>query len=144
MTAGYLLDTNLLIGVFDGDPNSSEHEAARNRLRELLTAPDTRLAITPLIRYEVLRGVKRVSPEEMSRKLDGFVELEVTRDDAILAAQVYAQALKEGRKFDKQKFDLFHCVAAYRNQLEVASRDGDIPKIMDVLQQVSLSGTAAT
>jgi hypothetical protein len=40
-------------------------------------------------------------------------------------------------KLDKRSFDLFHCVAAHHNKLEVASRDGDIPKIMEVLKQVS-------
>ena len=143
MTVGYLLDTNLLIGALDGEPNNPLHIAAKEQLRELLSKPDSRLAITPLIRYEVLRGVRRVSPEEMSRRLDGFVELEVTRDDAILAAQAYAHTLAAGPKLDKRSFDLFHCVAAHRNQLEVASRDGDIPKIMEVLKQVSEQDAAS-
>lgn len=136
MTAAFLLDTNLLVGAFDGDPNNDLHLAAKNRLRELLKMPDSRLAITPLIRYEVLRGVRRVSVEDMNRRLDGFTELEVTRDDAVLAARIYAQAQSLGKPINKRTFDVFHCVAAHRNQLEVASRDGDIPHIMAVLRQV--------
>jgi predicted nucleic acid-binding protein len=142
MTA-YLLDTNLLIGALDPEPGNTLHEEARQRLRELLMAPDTRLAITPLIRYEVLRGVRRQLPEAVEQALDRFIEFEVTRDDAVLAAKVYAQALTDGGKLDKRSFDVFHCVAAHRNQLDVASRDGDIPKIMAVLQRVSPADTAA-
>lgn len=143
MTAGYLLDTNLLIGALDGEPGNPLHAQAKDRLRELLTSPDTRLAITPLIRYEVLRGVRRQPREAVQSALDQFIEFDVRRDDAVLAARVYTQALADGSKFDKRSFDLFHCVAAHRNQLEVASRDGDIPKIMEVLKQVSEQGAAS-
>jgi predicted nucleic acid-binding protein len=141
MTTGYLLDTNLLIGALDAEPGNAQHEAARARLRELLTEPDIRLAITPLIRYEVLRGVRRQPLESVKNALDRFLELEVKREDAVLAARAYAhvQALGDASKpkLDKRSFDLFHCVAAHHNKLEVASRDGDIPKIMEVLKQVS-------
>jgi len=137
MTAGYLLDTNLLVGALDGEPGNPLHAQAKERLRELLISSDTRLAITPLIRYEVLRGVRRQPREAVESALDQFIEFDIRRDDAELAARTYAQALAGGSKLDKRSFDLFHCVAAYRNQLEVASRDGDIPKIMEVLKQVS-------
>jgi predicted nucleic acid-binding protein len=141
MTAGYLLDANLLIGALDAEPGNALHDAARQRLRALLTTPDVRLAITPLIRYEVLRGVRRQPLEAVKNALDQFLELEVKREDAVLAARAYShvQTLADpGKpKLDKRSFDLFHCVAAHHNQLEVASRDGDIPKIMEVLKQVS-------
>lgn len=144
MTTAYLLDTNLLIGALDPEPGNVQHEQARERLRELLTMPESRLAITPLIRYEVLRGVRRIPVNDMNRHLDGFIELEVTRDDAVLAARIYAHAQSQGTPINKRTFDVFHCVAAHRNQLEVASRDGDIPKIMDVLRQMSPAAAPAS
>ncbi len=148
MTAGYLLDTNLLIGALDAEPGNPLHEAARERLRQLLNEPDIRLAITPLIRYEVLRGVRRRPIEAVKSALDQFVEFDVRREDAVLAAGVFAhvQSLEDGNglKLDKRSFDLFHCVAAHRNQLEVASRDGDIPKIIDLLRQMSPHGAPAS
>lgn len=136
MTTAYLLDTNLLVGAFDTELGNAQHEAAKVRLEELLTT-DARLAITPLIRYEVLRGVKRIAAADLSLALDGFIELEITRDDAVLAARIYAQARINGSPLNEKKraFDVFHCVTAHRHQLEIASQDGDIPKIMNLLKQ---------
>lgn len=137
--AAYLLDANLLIGALDSQDGNPEHDRAKTRLDALMADPDARLMITPLIRYEVLRGVKSVSIEEMSEALDGFFQLDVKHQDGLLAARIYAQAQTLGRPINKRTFDVFHCVAAHRNQLEVASRDGDIPHIMEMLEQVVVS-----
>ncbi|MDO4699278.1 MAG: hypothetical protein Q4A69_01140 [Moraxella sp.] len=50
-----LLDSNILIGAFDGDLDNEKHQRAKNLFKELLKDDDVRIAITPLIRYEVLR-----------------------------------------------------------------------------------------
>ncbi len=59
MTEKYLLDTNLLIAALDeaGTTEAEKSQQAKERLKALLADPASALAITPLIRYEVLRGV---------------------------------------------------------------------------------------
>ncbi len=134
MTRQVLLDTNLLIGALDGDADNPGHQAARDRLAELLQAPDIKLAITPLIRYEVLRGVRRNDVQTLDKVLDGFVELEIRGRHARRAADLYRQAKKQEVLLDKRTFDLFHCVCAELEGFDVASQDGDIPKIQKLIQ----------
>lgn len=60
MTRNVLLDTNLLICAFDnsGTAAKEDKDKAITKLTALLSDPETKLFITPLIRYEVLRGIK--------------------------------------------------------------------------------------
>ncbi|AVS81471.1 type II toxin-antitoxin system VapC family toxin [Paracidovorax avenae] len=134
MSEGFLLDTNLLIGAFDGEPGNAEHEAATVRLRQLLEKPSVQLAITPLIRYEVLRGAARISVDELDKVLDGFREFEIRGSDGRRAAELFREAKAQGLVLNKRAFDLFHCVCADANQLDIASQDGDIPKIKTLIE----------
>lgn len=134
MSQGFLLDTNLLIGAFDGEPGNTEHEAAAERLRRLLEDPSVQLAITPLIRYEVLRGAARIGVDELDEVLDGFREFEIRGSDGRRAAELFREAKARGLVLNKRVFDLFHCVCADANQLEIASQDGDIPKIKNLIE----------
>ena len=54
-----LLDANLLIAALDESSTTSpvEREIAKTTLNDLLSQGDVALVITPLIRYEVLRGI---------------------------------------------------------------------------------------
>lgn len=54
-----LLDANLLISALDieGSSNESAKKKAQAKLASLLADENVAVAITPLIRYEVLRGV---------------------------------------------------------------------------------------
>lgn len=142
MNCQVLLDTNLLIGAFDGDPKNPDHEKAQQRLTELLESPNVRLAITPLIRYEVLRGVKRVDVQELDRQLDGFAELEIRGSHARRAAELFRQATAQGLTLNKRTFDLFHCVCAELEAFELGSQDGDIPKIQQLIQTYSNKSNA--
>ena len=134
MTRQVLLDANILIGAFDTDPENSAHIDARKKLRALLTDQDVRLAITPLIRFEVLRGVRHISATEMDAKLKRFQSFPIRDDEARLAAQVFRYAKGNDRKLDKHSFDLLHCACAEVRGFEILAKDGDIPKIQQLIR----------
>jgi predicted nucleic acid-binding protein len=137
MTRVVLLDANLIIGAFEGEAENEAHIAAKARLEELTRDPDVKFAITPLIRYEVMRGVRRVEPAEMERLLNGFTEFEIRSDDARLAALAYKLAKDDGHPIKKrEEFDLLHCVCARLNGLEIASMDADIARLLRYIDQV--------
>lgn len=71
MTRRVLLDTNLLIGALDTkNPRDIEE------LNKLLKDENIALAISPLIRYEILRGVKWGDNETYKTLLLALNELE--------------------------------------------------------------------
>ncbi|MES3610081.1 hypothetical protein [Enterobacter cloacae] len=85
MTRKFLLDTNLLIAAFDanGTTSAEAKSAAIALLSELLSDQQVKLFITPLVRYEVLRGITWEKQDDfltMQQTLNSFPELEITRD----------------------------------------------------------------
>jgi predicted nucleic acid-binding protein len=147
MTRKVLLDANTLIGAFDSEPGNAKHRVAHERFLELMADPDTEVVITPLVRYEVLRGVQRITPEKMKASLDKFQEINVREKEANRAAEVYRIAKERGLfglDNDKEKadekhwfnrsFDLFYCVCAEVNHLEVDSDDRHIQQIQQLIQ----------
>lgn len=141
MTRAVLLDANLLIGAFDSAAGNEEHQRSKERLRELLLDPEVKVAISPLIRYEVLRGAK-CDFDELDEKLSDFHEFEVSGRDARRAAEIFRRAVAADMKLDKRKFDVFHCVCAEINELEILSRDGDIEKIQNLMKAVDENAQA--
>lgn len=141
MTKKILLDTNLLIAAFDNNATTSEEirNTAKNKLSELLSDPDVVFFITPLIRYEVLRGIAWERGEDFQALqdiLNTFPELDVTRNISELAANLFRfekwNMLKNkdsSRNLDKRKFDIFHFCSAECNSLALCSNDTDIGKI---------------
>lgn len=130
-----LIDANLLIGAFDGDTeNNPAHTAALQKMEQFLQDPDVRLATSALIRYEVLRNVKRVSVDDLESILNDFQQFDIREKEARRAAEIYRRASADGQKLDKRTFDVFHYVCAELNGLEFESQDGDIPKIRQLLQ----------
>lgn len=141
MTKKILLDTNLLIAAFDSNATTSEEirHAAKNKLSELLSDPDVVFFITPLIRYEVLRGIaweKNEDFQELQNILNTFPELDVTRNISELAANLFRfekwnilNNKESSRNLDKRKFDIFHFCSAECNSLALYSNDTDIGKI---------------
>lgn len=122
-----LLDANKLITAFDtGD------EALKQEIIKDLENDAIGVAITPLIRYEVLRGLKTMPYETMKAILDEFVELEVRRQDAELAAQIFAyhwvNKKNKEENIDKRTFDLMHYVCAFNNGFDLSSNDGGFSK----------------
>ncbi|MDK2711086.1 PIN domain-containing protein [Enterobacter cloacae] len=140
MTRKFLLDTNLLIAAFDenGTTSAEAKSAAIALLSELLSDQQVKLFITPLVRYEVLRGITWEKQDDfltMQQTLNSFPELEITRDISELSANLFrfdkqkALDLGEKRNVDKRRFDVFHYCSATCNCLELCSADTDIGKI---------------
>ena len=109
-----LLDANLLIAALDQNGTTSEllRQSATAKLTTYLENPDIKLVITPLIRYEVLRGLSWQDAEgyhHLKQVLDGFTEIDINRNVSELAANLFrfdrttnagAQRNVEKRKFD--------------------------------------------
>ena len=138
-TRTVLLDTNLLIGALEPEDGNAQHQQAGERLRQMLVDPGVKLAISPLIRFEVLRGVRRKLPVELEAVLNGFQEFEVRSEDARRAAEIFRLANLKGKPLDKRTFDVFHFVCAELNNLEFNSQDGDIPRIRELLNAEQLN-----
>lgn len=138
MIRAYLLDANLLIGALDTDHNNPDHVRSKALFEDLLTKDDVRLAISPLIRYEVLRGARRVPLDQLETILNNIHEFEVGAKDARLAADIFRMDReRQGeRAVDKKRFDVFHCACAKLNDLELLSYDGDIEKIQDLIKEL--------
>jgi len=139
-----LLDTNMLIGAFDTDETNPDHVRDKERLAELLRDDDVSLSISPLIRYEFLRGAKRVPLEALEAVLDDFQEFDVGARDARMAAEIFRHDRRtEGEStIDKKRFDVFHCVCAKLNGLDMISNDQDIEKIQKIIQELEDNGKA--
>ena len=140
MTRRVLLDTNLLIAAFDATSTTSEEKRthAKTILSHLLSDNEVALAITPLIRYEVLRGVAWLNPEnyqDLKNILSAFTEFDISREVSELAADLYrfdkhqAEQKNENKNLEKRKFDIFHLACSKCNHLELASQDTDIAKL---------------
>lgn len=149
MTRRVLLDTNLLVAALDQGASTSpdQREKAIAALMSLLQSDDVALAITPLIRYEVVRGVDWASQERhdaLKEALADFEEFDISRDIAELAADLYrfdksrADEAGERRNLEKRKFDAFHLASAKCYELELASQDTDIAKLDKLYQTYRL------
>lgn len=139
-----LLDANLLIAALDesGTTSAIEREKAVQTLTELLSEDGVTLVITPLIRYEVLRGIPWQAPErlaQLKQALDGLTELDVNRCVSELAAQLFrfdrADSTAQQRNIEKRKFDVFHLASAKCHGLTLASQDSDIAGLEDLYQR---------
>jgi predicted nucleic acid-binding protein len=142
-----LPDANMLIGAFDGEPGNPLHEEAYRRIMAWLDDPDVRLVTTPLILYEVLRGVRHMSSEKLETRLMGFQVFDIHKEEACQAAKVYRlakekrmfgldgdEARTEERHWFNRSFDLFYCVCAEANGLEIDSQDPHIRQIQQLIQ----------
>ena len=136
MSKYVLLDANLLIGAFDHDISNAKHIESKQIVESLLLDNDVKIAITPLIRYEVLRGVRRVPIESMVEILNDFVEFEITDVEGNRASEIYRLAISKDQKLDKRSFDLFHYVVAEIRDLEWMSQDNDLSKIASLAKPI--------
>ncbi len=131
-----LLDANLLIGAFDHDNTNIKHIESKKIVESLLLDDDVKIAITPLIRYEVLRGVRRVPVEKMVAILNDFEEFEITDIEGNRASEIYRSAFSQNQKLDKRSFDVFHYVVAEIRDLKWMSQDTDISKIASLAKPI--------
>lgn len=84
----YLLDTNYLIYLIDEKADADKKQEIRQDFEIKVQQEDTRFVITPLIRYETLRGIEWENEEKLvkiSVALENFPSLEITQDAADLA-----------------------------------------------------------
>ena len=133
-----LLDTNMLIGALDGQPGNSQHSQAKQQLQALLKDPQTTLAISPLIRYEVLRFPN--SPERIQAlkdALNGFIEFEINAAVGNLAAEIFRNFEPAMRKEEKRKFDIFHFATAKIYGLSLDTQDTGFPAIQKIYEKLS-------
>jgi hypothetical protein len=140
MTRRILLDSDYLISAFD--KSKTDVDKRRSEVVEkLLSDPNTRFLITPLLFYEALR--KCENPEVMEEKLNrlGFKYIDVGEVHGRRAAEAFRFAIKQnqGRRpewLDKRSFDLFHCVFEGVDKVELVSDDEHIPKLREHLKQL--------
>ncbi|QHG86940.1 PIN domain-containing protein [Xanthomonas sp. NCPPB 1638] len=129
-----LLDANLLIGALDGEEGNADHAASLSTFEALVADPDVKIAISPLIRYEVLRGLDEADVGAVNAILNDMKEFEVRGQEAVRAAEVFRKARQTNVTLDKRRFDVFHCVCAEINDLEILSKDVDIAKIQELMK----------
>ncbi|MFA0922523.1 PIN domain-containing protein [Xanthomonas fragariae] len=134
MTRLVLLGANLLIGALDGEEGNTAHEASLSTFEARVADPDVKRAISPLIRYEVPCGMHEADVEAVNAILNDMKEFEVRGQEAIRAAEVFRKARQTNVKLDKRKFDVFHCLCAEINELEMLSKDEDIETIQKLMK----------
>ena len=146
MIKNVLLDANLLIAALDENCTTTklEKEAAKQQLHQILSDDNIKIFITPLIRYEVLRGIDwndKATFDRMSAILNGIPNLDITTDISELSANLFRfrKGLPENNlngliKLDKRSFDLMHFSTAKCSHCECVSRDTDISKIERIHQ----------
>ncbi|MFZ7171991.1 type II toxin-antitoxin system VapC family toxin [Avibacterium volantium] len=126
-----LLDSNRLITAIK-DENSPERQA----LIELLQDDETQVFITPLIRYEVLRGVDWQNEADYQKHEAALSQLDIIQVDQKIADQAAVifrferayrrQNNETPKKIDKHNFDLMYYATAKVYGLEWKSNDSDL------------------
>lgn len=142
----YLLDTNYLVYLADKDADPAKRAEVLQDLEQKLTEEETAFVLTPLIRYEVLRGVAWDNPdklEEILNVIEQFESLDITKSVSDLARDLYRfdvyQSLenKQPKNFEKRKFDMFHYAVASVNNIELLSKDTDVKAIEQLHQEMA-------
>ncbi|MCT8686005.1 PIN domain-containing protein, partial [Glaesserella parasuis] len=109
-----------------------------------LEDPETLLFLTPLIRYEVLRGVEWDNIEKLNTlksALKAFQTIDINDDIADLARNLFRldkANQKNGSKkvIEKYQFDMFHFATAKENDLEILSKDRDMTAIENLFKKI--------
>ena len=141
---GYLLDTNYLIYLVDSNTSSSKKEEVLQDLALKLEDPETLLFLTPLIRYEVLRGVEWDNIEKLNtlkNALKAFQVIDINDDISDLARNLFRldkanQKTGSKKVNEKYQLDTFHFAAAKENNLEILSKDRDMSAIENLFEQI--------
>lgn len=139
-----LLDSQLLILALDATGQDAEKIAqAKAKLINLLQDDRVRLCITPLIRYEVMRGLKSRDSSHISAVLSSFMMFDIKENIGKLAADLFYHSKiisPEEPLVDKRTFDVFHFATAQCNALELETWDKDFNKIERVYKSWKLEG----
>lgn len=145
MTRKVLLDANILIAGLDTASSTSDVKSSQAKaiLTQLLSDDEVAIVTTPLIRYEVLRGIPYnddVRYGAVKSALNQFMEIDIDRPVSELAADLFR--LERHRDSasqtnpDKRKLDAFHVATADRNDLELESEDRGIEKLRELLREL--------
>lgn len=139
MTRGILLDANTVIAAFDpGNTTSSEQIlAAKAKVRAWMEDDDIALAVSPLITYEVLRGVSQLRESERWQELKDvlakFDNFDIDRETGEAAANLFQLARDCNYSVDKRGFDILHVATAHCQNLEFDSADKNMPALGKLL-----------
>lgn len=144
--ANYLLDTNYLLYLADSGADKIKRQEVLQDCAQKLQNNESRFALTPLIRYEVLRGVKwenKEKLEQLENTLKQFQSFDIRDEIADLARDLYrfdkyeAQQNNIPKNLEKRKFDMFHYATACVEGLEILSKDSDLEKIKQLHQKMN-------
>ncbi|MDG6361462.1 type II toxin-antitoxin system VapC family toxin [Glaesserella parasuis] len=140
---GHLLDTNYLIYLADPNANPTKKAEVLQDLALKLEDPETLLFLTPLIRYEVLRGVEWDNIEKLNTlksALKAFQTIDINDDIADLARNLFrldkANQKNGSKVIEKYQFDMFHFATAKENDLEILSKDRDMTAIENLFKKI--------
>lgn len=126
-----LLDSNILIeAINDKKSNSAQ------KIRELMKNDDIKIFITPLIIYEILRGIE-LNDDKLYQKfkdlIESFSSLNIDNEIGQLASHLFRLERhnkkiehQESKKIDKHNFDLVHFSTAKIYDLKLISNDKDM------------------
>lgn len=136
--ATYLLDANALIDLYDTVADVEQRLEALRKIEPLLQHEDSRFVISPLIRYETLRGIDWGEDDRLTHLSDvikQFDSLDISQEVADLACDLYrfdayeSKQNNQKKNLDKRKFDVFHYATAKVYGIEILSADMHIEKI---------------
>ncbi len=144
--ADYLLDTNYLLYLADPDADKTKKAEVLTDFVQKLKDGNSRFVLTPLIRYEVLRGVKwndQAKLSQLENILKQFTSFDIRDEIADLARDLYRFDEYESKRdnvpknLEKRKFDMFHYATAKIENLEVLSKDSDLSHIEKLHQRMT-------
>jgi predicted nucleic acid-binding protein len=146
-----LLDAQILIAL---DPHANMEDSERNAALEILDSilndPSKKIAITPLLRYEIMCGIK---DPDVFQEIDDLLNNEkvtvfpVKDAEAYCAIQIFQEARKQAVSLKsaepkKYKFDLLHVASADVNALHFESRDKGVEKMKTLLTNLKKTNNA--
>lgn len=137
MSRQILLDANIIISAYDrrdsdDKPLSQKQKDEVQEFLELSKSADVSFAITPLIRYEILRNAKDFS--KLKSIIDEFPEFDIGKEIGNLAVDIYILHAKKllnndpKAKPEKRSFDICHYASAKCNELELFTLDDEFSK----------------
>lgn len=131
-----LIDANLLINAVKSEQDAQTDDQlkiiqqAKQHLKQVLTADDVALVITPLVRYEVLRNLQSTHEQvRLAQILQAIPVFEISREIGDLAARLYPLKVKAGMNPNKYNFDLFHFATAKTLGCTIATHDAGFEKL---------------
>lgn len=138
-----LIDSNILINAVKSEQAAQTDDQrdiirqAKQRLRQVLTADDVALVITPLVRYEVLRHSKDEQERaRLAQILQVIPVFEISREIGDLATRLYPLKVKVDMNANKYNFDIFHFATAKILDCEITTHDNGFAQLELIYSQL--------